>query len=157
MVPIVPPGTSSAPTSVVSTVRAQQHSKPPQPLLTVLPIVIATGRYGIVWPSISIVSPTQAWSMNSFAMRRIVAAGTSQMRLRPLRRVRLHVLDQPREGGAALQQAVGQHVVVGADLDRIDLVAALERLLQPRAVVHAGASRSPASHTSGLRLARSRR
>ena len=44
VVPIVPPGTSSAPTSVAITVRAQQHSKPPQPLLTVLPSVIATGR-----------------------------------------------------------------------------------------------------------------
>jgi hypothetical protein len=39
VVPSVPPGTSSAPTSVASTVRAQQHSKAPQPLLTVLPSV----------------------------------------------------------------------------------------------------------------------
>ena len=44
VVPSVPPGTSSPPTSVASSVRAQQHSKPPQPLLTVLPSVTATGR-----------------------------------------------------------------------------------------------------------------
>ena len=43
-VPRMPPGTSSAPTKVASSVRAQQHSKPPQPLLTVLPSVTATGR-----------------------------------------------------------------------------------------------------------------
>ena len=59
--PRVPPGTSSAPTSAASTVRAQQHSKAPQPLLTVLPRVTATGRNGSVRPSTSMVSPMQAW------------------------------------------------------------------------------------------------
>jgi hypothetical protein len=48
-------------------------------LLTVLPSVTATGRNGIVRPSISIVAPTCAWPMYSSAMRRIVAAGTSQI------------------------------------------------------------------------------
>ena len=56
-------------------------------------------------------------------------------RLRPFRRVGSHVLDQLREAGAALEQAFGQHFLVGADLDRIDLVAAFNRLLQIRAVV----------------------
>ena len=79
VVPIVPPGTSSPPTSAASIVRAQQHSNPPQPLFTVLPSVTATGRYGIRMPSMSIVSPTQACSMNSCAMPRIVAAGMSQI------------------------------------------------------------------------------
>ncbi len=44
VVPSVPPGTSSPPTSAASIVRAQTHSKPPQPLLTVLPRLTATGR-----------------------------------------------------------------------------------------------------------------
>ena len=39
---------------------------------------VATGRKGMVSPSICVVSPTQAWSMNSLAMRRMCAAGTSQ-------------------------------------------------------------------------------
>ncbi len=78
VVPSVPPGTSSAPTSVASRVRDQQASKAPQPLLTVLPSVTATGRCGRVWPSISMVWPMQACSRYSSATRRIVAAGTSQ-------------------------------------------------------------------------------
>src|SRR5262249_20162637 len=52
VVPSVPPGTSSAPTRHASRVRAQQHSYPPQPLFTVLPSAIATGRNGRVAPSI---------------------------------------------------------------------------------------------------------
>ena len=60
-------------------VRAQQHSKPPQPLLTVLPSATATGRNGSVLPSMTMVSPMCAWSRYSPAMRRMVAAGTSQM------------------------------------------------------------------------------
>ncbi|MEQ1807600.1 MAG: hypothetical protein ABL900_19645 [Burkholderiaceae bacterium] len=79
VVPRVPPGTSSAPTSVASSVRAQQHSKPPQPLFTVLPSVTATGRKGIDWPSMVIVSPTHAWSRYSLAIFRMCAAGTSQI------------------------------------------------------------------------------
>jgi hypothetical protein len=43
VVPRMPPGTSSAPTSEASSVRAQQHSNPPQPLVTVLPRLTATG------------------------------------------------------------------------------------------------------------------
>ena len=58
-------------------------------------------------------------------MRRIVAAGTSQIACRPLGRVGLHVLDQLRERGRAVEHAVGEHVAVGADLDRVDVVAAL--------------------------------
>ena len=77
VVPIVPPGTSSAPTSTASIVRAQQHSKPPQPLFTVLPSVTATGRYGIVLPSISIVWPTQACAEYSCAILRMTPAFTS--------------------------------------------------------------------------------
>src|SRR5205814_9005516 len=53
VVPRMPPGTSSAPTRAASRVRAQQHSKPPQPLLTDLPSRIATGRSGSVTPSTS--------------------------------------------------------------------------------------------------------
>ena len=79
VVPSVPPGFSSAPTSAARTVRAQQHSKAPQPLLTDLPSVTATGRSGSVSPSISIVAPMLAASRYSPAMRRIVAAGTSQI------------------------------------------------------------------------------
>ena len=79
VVPSVPPGTSSPPTTAASIVRAQTHSKPPQPLLTVLPRLTDTGRYGRRSPSMSIVSPTRAWSMYSSAIRRIVVAGTSQM------------------------------------------------------------------------------
>ena len=57
VVPSVPPGTSRPPTSAASSVRAQTHSKPPQPLLTVLPKLTETGRYGMRTPSMSIVSP----------------------------------------------------------------------------------------------------
>ena len=79
VVPRVPPGTSSAPTRVASTVRAQQHSKAPQPLFTDLPRVTATGRSGRVAPSTSMVAPICAFSRYSPAMRRMVAAGTSLM------------------------------------------------------------------------------
>ena len=80
VVPRRPPGTSNPPTRQAIIVRAQQQSKPPQPLLTVLPRVIATGRRGRVRPSISMVSPTRACCRNSMAMRRMVFAGTSQIR-----------------------------------------------------------------------------
>jgi len=79
VVPSVPPGTSSAPTRAASIVRAQQHSNPPQPLLTVLPSATATGRNGRVLPSMTMVSPIRACARYSPAMRRIVAAGTSQI------------------------------------------------------------------------------
>jgi len=46
-----------------------------------LPSEIATGRSGNVSPSISIVAPTRAWSRNSLATRRMLAASTSQMPL----------------------------------------------------------------------------
>ena len=79
VVPTVPPGTSSAPTSTASMVRAQQHSKAPQPLLTDLPRITATGRKGSVTPSITMVSPTPALARYSLAIRRMVAAGTSHI------------------------------------------------------------------------------
>ena len=79
VVPMVPPGTSRAPTSETRSVRAQAQSYPPQPLATVLPSTTATGRKGNSRPSTSTVSPIRAWSTNSWAMRRIVSASTPQM------------------------------------------------------------------------------
>ena len=79
VVPRMPPGTSSAPTSAASSVRAQQHSKPPQPLLTDLPRRIATGRSGSVTPSTSMVAPTRACSRYSRVTSRIVSAATSEI------------------------------------------------------------------------------
>ena len=57
------------------------------------------------------------------------------MALRPLGGIGAHVLDQAAEGGGAAQQTFGEHLVVRADLDRVDFEAAFDRLLQRRAVV----------------------
>src|SRR5512132_1328121 len=79
VVPRMPPGTSSAPTRAASSVRAQQHSKPPQALFTDFPSTMATGRSGKVTPSTSMVAPTRACSRYSRVTSRIVSAGTSEI------------------------------------------------------------------------------
>ena len=157
VVPSVPPGFSSAPTSTASTVRAQQHSKAPQPLLTDLPSITATGRSGSVTPSITVVAPTLAFSRYSLAMRRMLAAGTSHT-------PDAHSGEYFSICSTSLVKAVTPSTLPSSrtSSSASTLTAPLTLNLPDRAGTAPAVSKGTAlpvsvSHSSGLRLAASRR
>ncbi len=135
------------------------HSNAPQPLLTVLPSVTATGRIR-QHLAVDLDRLADARVVEKFvAMLRIVAAGTSQIRRRPLGWELQHVHDQVRKRGLGHDVVVHPALVVGADLDGVrHRHAALEQRHDIGVSSKAtAASRSGSSHSSGLRLSGSRR
>ena len=83
----------------------------------------------------SIVSPMCAWSTNSLAIRRIVAAGTSQIGSAHSGEYGAMWATSLPSPVSPVEPPIAQHVVVGADFDGIGVEAAFDRLDDVRRVV----------------------